>query len=330
MSGTSMRARVVGIATMLCLVGAPALVSAQAASQPPSADDRRQAADAFDRGTSAMLSRDYAAAAHWFEQANRLAPTPPALMQAIRANERAGNSQRVANLALRLRDLYPDDAQARSMSNDILGRVSGQYVEVRVHCSAACALDHDGTLQEHPAFFVAPDRDIHVNATFPGGTLTQTVHSPAGSVQSLEFEAPPPPPEPEPGAEPLGGGGSTAPAADEHHGMPRAVFWTSLGVTAALGGVLAWSAADMYGGVSDYEAAAAAGASNAQSLYDQGHSAEIRTDILIGCTAAAAVATTVIGIFTDWKREPDASSQRVGASVGLSPQGGSLLLQGRF
>ena len=85
------------------------LFSAVAAADAPqdegqsiSVGERAEAAEAYDRGTTAYLSEQYELAAHWFERAYRVVPTSTALVQAVRAHHKAGNSIRAAWLYWRV------------------------------------------------------------------------------------------------------------------------------------------------------------------------------------------------------------------------------------
>ncbi len=325
----TLRPLVLGIA----LAAIPcSFVVAQEAAQ-PTAEQRQQAANAFDQGTSSMLSREYAAAAHWFEQANRLAPNFAALMQAVRANDRAGNELRAANLALQLRDKYPGEAQAQTVAADVLGRFGSRYATIRVECDMPCTIDVGGALTEHNVFFVQPGREVTVNASFPGGVRSETATGAAGAEQTLTFVAPPPPPDAPPEDDTR-----TITVIQERGGAPRAVFWASLGVTVASGGLLIWSGIDTMNGADRYEAAIASGDLDlAERLLDKGENEETRTNVLIAITAGLAAEVALVSIFTDWDGDEDEGEtttarrvQDVMPAVGLSPQGGMFTVQGRF
>jgi hypothetical protein len=319
-----------GIALVSCAVPLRH-ASAQETAQ-PTPEQRQQAADAFDQGTNAMLASNYVAAAHWFEQANRLAPNFAALMQAVRANDRAGNELRAANLALRLRDQYPSEERAQAIAREVLGRVSGRYATIRVECDAPCTIDVGGALAVHNVFFVTPGREITVNATFPGGTRSETLTGEAGAERTVTFVAPPPPPdEPEDtGAQPI--------VVESGGGAPPALFWASVGATLASGGLLLWSGIDTMNGADRYEAAIDAGDdTRARELLDAGEKKETRTNVLIALTAGLSAEVILLGIFTDFSGDDedesapdDALVQDVVPLVGLSPQGGMLSIQGRF
>jgi hypothetical protein len=281
------------------------------------------AAEAYDQGTSAYLSEQYELAAHWFERAYRVAPTSAALLQAVRAHAKAGNSIRAANLALELRAKYPNDARATKAASAVVARVAPQGVHVTATCETECTLELDGALIRHPSFFVTPNVEHSLKAAYEHGETSTSVQGEAGSTKTVTLAAPAAPPPPP---------------------VPRWAFFSALGATVALGAVTAWSGVDANRGVSDYEAAARTAnspginnggsptpAEQAQSLLEEGQKKERRTNILIGVTAGMAVSTAVLGVFTNWKgnsRERDA--KRIDASVGVAHNGGALMVKGRF
>ncbi len=326
MGSTTKRQRCIApFACTVCL-----LFSAAAAAEGPRADvqsiavdDRAEAADAYDQGTSAYLSERYELAAHWFERAYRLVPTSTALRQAVRAHDKAGNSIRAANLALRLRDEYPSDERSEKVAAAVISSVEPMSVLVRAECEMDCTLEIDGALVQHPTFFVTPDVEHSLKATFDNGETSTFVQGAAGSIKKVTLLAPAPPPAPP---------------------VPRWAFFSSLGATVALGAVTAWSGVNANKGVSAFESAARSASSpginnggsptpeeQAQSLLEEGKAKERRTNILIGVTAGMAVTTAVLGVFTNWKGESrDAASKRIEPSIGVSRNGGALTIKGRF
>jgi hypothetical protein len=301
----------------LALAASLACASASAQSHEPTARDRSEAADAYDRGVSAFLSENYGAAAHWFETANRLAPSPAALMQAIRANDRAGNELRSATLALRLADEYPDEAQAIRATRQILADAGTRYYLVTVNCSEECAIEVNGALEEHNRFFVEPNRDVSITAEFPGGRLSEEVSGEAGDTGEVAFTAPPPPPE-APAVAATGG------SSGDGDGLSRGLFWTGAGLTggATIGLVTAGSLA--LAGVDEYEA------NPSSDALEAGQRKERWTNAMIGVTSGLAAATAIIAIFTDWAGDDDGDGQGVAPTVGLTRDGISIGAEGRF
>jgi len=288
-----------------------------------SVEDRAEAADAYDQGTSAYLSEHYELAAHWFERAYRLVPTSTALLQAVRAYDKAGDPIRAANLALQLQDLYPSDQRAKQSVELVLASVKPVSVMVKVECAVQCTLEVDGALTRHTTFFVTPDVEHSLKAAFDSGESSAYVQGAAGDVKEVKLAAPAPPPPPP---------------------IPRWTFFSSLGATVALGAVTVWSGVNANNGVSAYESAARSANSpginnggsptpqqQAQSMLDEGQSKERRTNILIGVTAGMAVTTAVLGVFTNWKGESrSVASKRIEPSVGVSTKGGAVTIKGRF
>ena len=293
------------------------------AAQSTSVEERAQAAEAYDQGTSAYLSARYELAAHWFERAYRLVPTSTALLQAVRAHHKAGHAIRAANLALQLRDEYPSNSRGTQMADAVISAVRSTSVLIEAACEKACTLEIDGALAQHPKFFVTPDVEHSLTASFDNGETSTFVQGAAGATKKVTLAAPAPPPPPP---------------------VPRWAFFSSLGATVALGAVAAWSGIDANKGVSAYEAAARDASSpginnggsptpqeQAQALLEEGRQKERRTNILIGVTAGMAATTAVLGVFTNWKGESrDATSKRIEPSIGVSTRGGALTIKGRF
>lgn len=329
-------------AQSLALTMILATSTATVAAQPSSAESRRAAGEAYDRGTTAMLANDFRAAAHFFEQAYHLAPAAVALKQAVRAHDRAGNAFRAANLALRLRDQYPNDADGQALATDVLDRFAAQYTEVHATCHGCAILVNDAVVSENVdgtvRFFIQPNTSAVITGAFQYGNVSAPATGAAGAtVEVPAFEAPPPPPEPEPGVAGAGSSGTTI-IVQERRGTPPALFFAGLGITAALGGVTIWSGIDTVNGVDAYEEAAAdpAREAEARTLLDEGQSKELRTNILIGATSAVAATTIIFAIVTDWGGDESSAAtsrrrvQDFAASVAPTTGGAAVLLGGRF
>jgi hypothetical protein len=315
---------------------APALAQEEA-----SASDRASAAEAYDRGTAAYLHRDYERAATWFETANRLAPAPAAILQAIRAHGRAGNEMRAASLAAQAAELYPDDRSVRRRTRSLLD-AADQYLRVRIACDAQCSLEIDGGVEEMRDLFLEAGAAHQLTATFSTGSQSREVRGEAGETVEVSFEAPPAPvvEEPDPIGTPTG-------PVDEGSSIAVIPWWVTAaagGVTLALAATLIWSGVDALDGVPAYEAMPT------MELLQDGQAREERTNWLIGATALMGVATAALAVFTDWEAlfggdsadEADETGgdgegeQAQGArpslrfSFGATPEGASASLGGRF
>jgi hypothetical protein len=274
-----------------------------------------------------------------------MAPAAPALMQAIRAHEHADNHTRAGTLALELQNTYANEPQATEYAKNVLAGTAPKLLLVQVTCDEDCKLDVDGKLQEFLTFFDTPGRPHVLTATFETGSKTTKVQGDAGQTREVRFEAPPPPPTPAidfSADATQSKDGSTA-----GRPLPPLVTWIGIGVTGAVLGATIISAIDMYGGVSDYKRAAelskncpmTAGnncsdlSKKANDELDKGQSRELRTNILIGATAFAAVSTGVIALFlTDWSTRDAAThdTETLGLRVEPRPGGLSTTLEGRF
>jgi hypothetical protein len=323
--------------------GRPAEAQDPAGSPPdaePSAQQRQAAAEAYDRGTAAYLARDYAAAARWFETAHRMAPAAPALLQAVRAHQRAGDVLRASNLALRLQAQYGDERQAMRVAAPLVEAAVRAYVRVDVSCTS-CTVDLDGTLLEWPSFFVEADVEHAVGAHFEtGDAAPQTVRGAPGQALALTFDAPPPPepttstgPRGWPAAAlrrrpaddvqgPVGEAPSRADGRRGTDGLHPAVVLVAAGATVVTGGLLIWSGLDTTAGVPAYEA------NPTQEALEAGQQKELRTNVLVGVTALLGVTTGVLAIFTDWGGRDDAPP--VEAGVAPTVGGAMGVVRGRF
>jgi hypothetical protein len=276
---------------------------------PASAQDSRQraaAAEAYDRGTSGYMTGEYADAAQWFETAHRLAPAPAALMQAIRAHQKAENLARAATLAVVLQNDYPGEAQAVQYADQILAETAPSLLRVDVDCSA-CEIDLDEAVQQARSLFVDPDTSHVIVAHFATGDVTKEISGSPGQTTTLRITAPAarldaPAQDPE---DPAASGGEDSSGG----GLPPLVTFIGAGVTGAFLIATIISGVDTNAGVDAYEKAARSGAPNARKLLADGESKETRTNVLIGVTAVFAVATGVIaGVLTDWSSEEEADT----------------------
>jgi hypothetical protein len=322
------------------------LFAAWSVNSTASAQDARQrqaAAEAYDRGTAAYLEGSYGEAAQWFETANRMAPAAPALMQAIRAHEHAENHTRAGTLAIELQGTYATESQATEYAKNVLATTAPKLLLIQVTCDEDCKLDVDGKLQEYLAFFDSPGHTHVLTATFETGSKTTKVQGEAGQTREVKFEAPPPPPTP--AIDFSGDASQSKDGMTAGRPLPPLVTWIAAGVTGAVLGATIISAVDMYNGVPEYKRAAAASkgctsqSSNctelsrkAQDELDKGQSRELRTNILIGATAFAAVSTGVIALFlTDWSsHDASGNNETLGLRVEPRPGGLATTLEGRF
>lgn len=309
-----------------------ACVTLGVASEAGAQDSRQRAAaaEAYDRGTSGYMTGDYAEAAQWFETAHRMAPAPAALMQAIRAHQKAENLARAATLALMLQQEYPGEGQAVQYAEQILAEAAPTLFRVDVECSG-CEIDLDEAVQQGRAFFVEADTTHSIVAHFSTGDVSREVSGAAGESTTLEISAPAAQVDPsvDPSGEPSGQ------QAGQSEGLPPVVTFVAAGVTVALAIGTIISAVDMYAGASEYEKAANQAESSGniddwnkanKLLADK--RGQTRTNVLIGATLVSAVATGVIAaVLTDWSSEEEADTH---AAIVPTPHGVMGFVESRF
>jgi tetratricopeptide (TPR) repeat protein len=101
-------------------------------------------------------------------------------------------------------------------------------------------------------------------------------------------------------------------------------FYGGIGLTAVLGGVTVWSALDTQAAYDAYsEDLASLDQRQVDERVRDGHSRELRTNLLIGATAVAAAGTAILGAFV-----VDFGSSERGVSVRVTPSG--IQAAGRF
>ena len=293
----------------------------------PTPTDIEQAAEQFNLGRSAFKTEDYVAAAEHFERADALAPNPKVLMLAIQSRHLAEQSGRSATLAALASQRHPGDPIFED-AQPILRRALEELGKLRVICDEPCTVVVDSRLMHGRAatkrfIFLEPGKyrvraywgdELNAEREFAaraGEGATLRFSKPSGmTVDSTEpddwgdepadddfgassgpftYDDPPDPPQLD-----------TAAA-----GMSPAVFWTGVGLTAALAGVTVWSGVDTANnpGADRVEAQCAPGNSRqaCQELLSEGLDKQSRTNLLIGATAGVGVLTLLIGtIWTDW------------------------------
>jgi len=298
-------------ATWILLAAVPAAADAASVERAHAAYER--AAADYDAGR-------YQAAAEGFARADELAPNPTALQMGVTAAVRADDAELGMTLVERadqrgLRGTNPAVETARQRFADRVGSVI-------VACPSACTVTIDGismapgvrrwvvvgphevdvdvggTLQSFP-IGVQPQPPVTVQARLPAGTASV---SPAAAPSPLAPSAP------------------EAPTS----GLSPIWFWAGAAITLGLAGTSIASSLDT---IHQHDVflrdPTNAGASD-------GRSAQLRTNILWGATAAAAAATVLVGVvFVRWRASPTPRSGAVPPRAwlgGVVGSGGASLL----
>ena len=276
------------------------------AATPPAVDD---AASAYDRGAAAFDRGDFAVAASALARADELAPNTVTLELALRAATKAEDAPLAMTLAERTdtRDVTKSlDALAHAARRRFAARVGKLSVACPPQTACTATVDEQPFETGRVVFFPTGAHAVVVRrgdarerfdvALEPGKTV-QLVATLGGSA----------PPRPARTAEP----GSPSPAASQ--GVSPTWFWLGVGVTAALGVASGISFAD----VLDKHQTFAADRSSTD-VSSRGKDAQLRTNVLLAATGAAALVTGAVGLFgVEWADGRRASASVVGTSVVL-------------
>lgn len=337
-------------AALVALIASSLLAVVPAAAQDaPDPAKIKRAAEEFDLGVAAFKARQYEEAAQHFEAADEAVPGVKALRLAIRARSEAGHGSRAATLAAQALDRYPGDADTTKLANETLEKHRAILHEVKVSCASPCVLAV-GTRAVHGArttrwvVYLDPGK-ASINASFLGDTTAKprAIDAVAGGSSELRFEPPEPPKTAvvpaatSTAGTPPASTATGAPTGDVPVGPDRpatasglhpAFFGVGLGLTAAAGGVLAWSGIDtLQNPGPDKVREACAGKGPDCPEYQLGLENQLRTNILIGVTAGTGAVTVLLAVFTRWR---GADPARARASAGLFPtvavlEGGAAL-----
>jgi hypothetical protein len=308
---------------------------ARADEAAPSAERIRSAASEYDAGRRAFGEKDYEGAATHFENAFHDAANAGAIRGAIRARRKANQLARAATLANIAATRYPKDAATMAVVHEILKESHGKLDRVTLRCTPDCGVAADGkaiSASDGPeaVFYLDPGDHALVVSWSSDRNKSANVTAVAGGEDSLSFEAPPVPvivapvvaeaPAPPP-----------PPASSKP--LPPYVFYGAAGATLVALGVTIWSGVD----AENNPGAAAVkrdcvGQGTSCAEYQQGLSAQLRTNVLIGTTAALGAATGVIGVFfTQWSgKKTEAHPAPITGSVAPLPGGGAFSLSGSF
>lgn len=303
------------------VLAAATLVAALLLTSGGARADVPAAARAFTEGQAAQLEGKWERAADAFELAFSLAPSKEALRSAARMRMQAGHLARAANQAELLLAQYPNDPPSVTLAKEILAKAAPELCKLAITCEApGCTVSADGraismNLAESHIVYLSPG-DLQLELNFDGAQATRKIEARAGVSIELRVDAPPrkvKPAKPEPTAEPTRPVARTAKPA---RGLPRTVVYAGAGLTAALGAVTLWSALDTQSAHDDYVKAPT------HDGWEDGRSKQLRTNILLGATAASAITTAVIAVyFTRWSGERKSvavTPTSSGATVGFT------------
>jgi len=347
------RARVLAAVLSLATPIVAQVVAEGAAEAQPgataTAEDRKQAAKDFAEGDRAFKDGDFRHAAESYEHAYQRVPHYSALWNAARSWDHAGEPARAANLYSRYLREAPPRARDRNSAQRLLRALSNRLARLEIHATDVTDVHVDGSPADGPSVYVTPGAHVVEGKTSDGTAVRQSSDVQAGDVMSVALVPPaagsaaasaspsPGPANATAAPAPAAAPSTTAPTATDdaqpeqphssssRHLSPVFVYFGGA-VTLALAGIAIWSGLDTLQQKDTFDK------NPTQANLDSGKTKEVRTNVLIGATAAVGVVTAVTAVFLiDWKgggsheNKPDASpSVQVGAGLG------SLLVRGEF
>lgn len=259
-------------------------------------DDRTRARMAYDRGAAAFESGDFETAVRELTAADELVPSPTALAMALRSALRGDFP--IASLELADRAERTTDPEVTSLAQEARRRYASRAGRLRVRCQGECTLAVDGRpLEPGKRQWLMPGS--HELRADLGDEPERILHPKisAGDLTDMDLAPKPVAPKPMPKRE---------------HGLSPTWFWVGVGVTTVAAGATVWSGLDTNRRYDDF-----ATTRTDPSLRDDGRAAETRTNVLLGVTAGAAIATAALGLFVvDFSS--DSSKQ---GSLWVSPSG---------
>lgn len=272
------------------------------------ASDKKAAHEAYERGARAFGQGSYAVAATEFARADELQPAPAALEAALKAAILAEDPVLAITLVDRAAGRPANEAVAAqaARAND---RFAHKVGRLKILCVQPCSakVGNEDVPVAATRVYLAGNYVIEITAggapelfavQLPGGSSMEWKPPPkvppaalSGSPSSVATSTalpsfPPPfPTAPAPGPTP-------GPRAPERSSLSPAWFGIGAGVTAISAGLTIGFGVDTL----DQHAAFVKAPTEEGSAAGQG--AQLRTNVFMGVTAAAAVATAIIGYFT--------------------------------
>lgn len=297
----------------IALLGVLVLV----ASGPAQAQRKNEAASAFARGQALHAKGDYAAAIAAFERAYQLKPHHAVLCSIALCYEQMN---RFVESATQYRRCLSEGAERSAKAASVkqaLKVVEAKINYVEVKSEGGGTIYVNGLARGKAPQRVPLDPGQHVIEVRRAGATpaSATLRVVSGEERTLTLTpvatavvSPPPPVIPTPPA--------VAPRPDEpvvtkraRRRLSPAWFWTSVGLTVALGGAAAVMGGLTYKTASDYDK------TPTKDGYDTFVSRRLATNVLAGLALAAAGTGTALFFFTDFSR--GRQRDEVAAGVGL-------------
>ena len=309
------------------LVVCAALWSPAASAADVAPEQLQFAAQEHDLGYRAYVAKSFDEAATHFENAFFAAANPAELRSAIRARREGGQLARAATLAAIGQRRYPGETALIKLADETIAEARPRVFEVHATSTLECnvAVDDKVVTTEKLRdfrFFVDPGKHDLVFGWTEGRTKHVAIDAKAGATQAVTLEPPPIPVKPRPVEPP-------PPVAATSRPLGPVVFLVGAGLTAAGVGVTVWSGLDAQknpGTAAVRTDCVGQGTSCPQ--YQQGLSAQLRTNILLAATGGVAALTAVTGLFlTQWSHvERPRTGLQLEPAFGLN----TVVLKGAF
>jgi hypothetical protein len=297
------------------------------------ADEREDAATAYDRGAAAFDRGDFVTAARELARADELLPSPVTLELAINAaikSDDAALGMTLADRASTRKGTKALDAAAASARKKFSSRVG--KLSVMCPANSRCDVTLDGASFEPNAPRIVAVGSHRVVLTRSSTTEPErfAVRIDPEKTTELLLPAAAPPVSPAPTATPVDPVKPPPPTpakkkdADDARGLSPAWLWVGAGATALVGGFTIASGLDT---ASKHDAFAQDRSDT--TLANEGRAADQRTTFLLVATGALALATVAVGLFVvDWRGRDDADDTKKGtaaARIRIDPRRGLLV-----
>ncbi len=292
------RAAAVGI-VLSCALGAggdaAALPQAPAGPAATAADPEALASQRFQEGTSAFDAGDFVAAARLFLEAYAARPHHASLWNAARAERRAGELARAANLYRRYLREAPIGTPDRDAAIADLALLEPRLGRLEIVAPDAEALSVDGARVGDTVIWVNPGEHV-VRARVGGVDVSATPSVGAGAVVAVALVPPLVPPRGESAPRPIAPAPAQAPAEPEG-GWPAWAILPFAGATVLAAGGLVASGVDTLNLREEFDSSGG----TSGYAYDNGIFAMRRTNALVAVTAGLGAITVGFALFAiDW------------------------------
>jgi hypothetical protein len=283
------------------------------------ADEQERAREAYDRGTASYKHGDYLTAAKQYVLADQLAPNPLSLQAALDAAVHADDPVLGQTLLGRLAMRPTSDPTLASLGAIARARFAHRTARIRFACPEGCTGSVDGEeVDTTTDVFVLPGAH-QVSFQVEGHVERRSLEMKLDESVSVGREIGPA----SPSAASTTSKAPAAPAPEEDGSslarLDPAWFLLSLVATGVLGPGAALSAADTVNKHNEFQAAGCTttGSAACDTLGNDGPLAQLRTNVLLGATAATAATTALLGlVFVRWRTPSAKGSASVSPGVG--------------